>query len=207
MNKKVGFLSSLRDMKWELSMNFVTMILGILIGFRLQQYHEQSLKDEGTNAKINLFLIELDENTFVANNYIMSYKTYSEQDTTRYFFKSEPLSNTASTILLEDENILTFLNIEEIAIIKGYIRLINLMNNECNNYINLLLYGKNELAPLSQQYLENISKNAVSVIAYKYILDQEFIQIIKQEPYNNDKLKNIYKRIEDFEKEIFLKNK
>ena len=115
-------------------MNFITMILGILLGFRLQQYHEQSLKDEGTNAKINLFLLELDENTFVANNYLLSYKTYSEQDTTRYFLKSEPFSNTASTLLLEDENILTFLDIEEIAIIKGYVRLINIVNNECNNY-------------------------------------------------------------------------
>ena len=183
------------------------MILGILLGFRLQQYHEQSLKDEGTNAKINLFLIELDENTFVANNYLLSYKTYSAQDTTRYFLKSEPFCNTASTLLLEDENILTFLDIEEIAIIKGYVRLINIVNNECNNYISLLLYGRSELAPMSQQFLENISKNAVTVIAYKYILDQEFIQIIKQIPHSNEKLKNIYKRIEILEKEIFSKKK
>jgi len=199
--KKIEIFTTFRDKKYELLLNFVAMIIGVLVGFQLEGIRKQNSLNRNTRTKLHIMFLESEYNLTIGKNI---YDICIDTTTQKLNFKK--LDDLAARITFEDENVFNILQPYKISLIRSYIDAIhtlNITNEKYINYLESIGYKNNSKAESLKKLVE---KNSLGFLATCYVLQQEFKSFFNKKEYEKRKIKEVELEIQKA-KELILQGK
>ena len=120
-------------------------LFAVYIGFKLEWSRRDKVSLNNTFSKLNTLYLETTFNNAIAKEKYHTYAILNKSN--KYFLNDKILSSFAAETVLQDENIFTVLNMNQIVIIMGCIATVNLVNTsdrKLHDYFNLSENLKNK---------------------------------------------------------------
>lgn len=199
---KSTVLNSLKRKKWDLFFNFIAMliagIIGIVIGFQLQEWRNQKLINHVTTTKLHNMYSKLEYNVIVGKD---MYEHYSDTKSKTIFIKK--LDDFAAKAVLRDGHILNRLSPYKISLLQSYIDTIDTINTTNEQYINYLRAVDYKITSDNINFRETIKIQTENFLALCCMLRLEFKDIVPKKDYDRERIGNIAKEIKKLQEKNF----
>jgi hypothetical protein len=160
---------SFKEKRFDILFNFIAMIAGILIAFKLEGYARQKAVNDGTITKIEIMYLESQYNIIDANKI---YTTYS--DTNSITVNVDRLGNSAASLVLQDENVFNVLTHLQVSLIQSYIDALDSVNQTNEKYFEHLDTVGYKTTANGRLVRTRIRENAASFLAVSHVFENEF---------------------------------
>ena len=181
---------SFKEKKFELLFNFIAIISGVLIAFKLEDCAKKRAMNDGTITRIGIMYLESQYNITEANEI---FKTYS--DTNSISVSVDRLDKSAASLVLQNENVFNVLTTLQVSLIQSYIDALNTVNRMNETYFEHLDAVGYRTTDNGRLIRTKLRENTASFLATSYVFECEFKKFF-------DKKGNELREIEKFEATI-----
>lgn len=186
-----------REKKYELTFSFIAMVLGIFIGFQLENYRQKKSDNNSTKVRLHFMYIESLDNLKKSYN---AFNNYNLTDT----FETDTMvleSQSARTVL-EDENIINILSHYKVSLIQDYINDVTRINNINEKYFSYFDGYRYTQTRSSLRLEELLLNNIISLMATCTVLQEQLKEYFDKKLYNLENIKTSQARITTIQQKI-----
>ena len=176
-----------------LFVNMVAVFVAVSFAFWLDRYAEQKTLNRATEQRLHLAALETQYNGELAKEIVDIYAKTNIPN----IYINRP-DSTAATTAFQDSNVLLFLPIYKVSLLKSYIKAIATLNQAMEIHQRLLESAGYKQTSTQNNIIrirQNVRSNAASVLAVAFVLQEELNELPKKTLYDHDKIKEMGERV------------
>lgn len=189
------------EIKYELLLNAIAMIIGIFIGllagFQLENYRQIKSANTSTKMKLHSMYLETQYNIVESKKALDAY--YNPDSINVHITRLDEQSVRAT---IKDGNIYNILPHYKVSLIKTYLDALLLVNKENEKYINYVSAMNFKQTPNAIIIRKSIKNNIISFMAACIETQAQLKEYFDETLYDKEKIKEIESRITNNKKAI-----
>lgn len=191
MNKKQSLLlSKFKEKKYELLFSFMAMVVGIVIGFQLENVRQNISDNNSTKLKLHYMHLDTQYNFDLSTKLL---DAYSDPDLLNTYIMF--LDEQSTRAVLEDENIFNVLPHYNVSLIRSYLDALLVVNNMHKQYIDYTNLAKYSQIQDIIMYRESLKENIVAFISTLMEIQTQLKEYFDINLYDREKIKESELRI------------
>ncbi len=196
------FLSKNRPLYLDFIATVVAALIGIFIGFALDNWITQKSMNEDSKVRLNNMILECQYNGKTAYLKIEAYK-----DTLSNTIILKRLEDFSVTAVFNDDNILNLITPDQLSLLKCYLDAINNVNYSIDHYLNYVSHIDFKITTNSANMRHSIKNNCAELIASIVIIHEEFKFISQDKAFRFSRIEEFQKRLDKLNNEILAGKK
>lgn len=189
------YWSWIKEHKYEVISGFIVAVSAVYIAFWLAWWGEQRGLRRTTKQKLHLVYLEAQYNITDAKGILDGYG-----DPNSFGINLNRPNSMAASVALEDANILAFLPLHKVSLLRSYANAISTLNQSLQVHQGVLESLNYNDGIQEKQARQIVSKNAAAVCAGAHVLQEELKEYVDETFFDQGEAERIENRIKSIKR-------